>query len=73
MPKYKEVQLDKKFMLYDAPKGYIFIHKEKGVELHGEQLIIHTENDPYTVDDFELIEYGVFNKMKEEFLSGDDK
>jgi hypothetical protein len=73
MINYKEVKLDKDHTLFEAPKGYIFIHNEKGIELYGESLIIHNERDPYTVDDFKLIEYGVFNKMKDKFLSGDDK
>ena len=62
----EEIKLNEIVTMYKAPKGEIFIHKEKGVNLFGEVVIVNLEVSEHRIEDFKLITQEQFDELNKQ-------
>jgi len=60
----EEIKVSESVTLYKASEGDIFIHKEKGIELFGEVVVVDFTSSEHRIEDFEIITQKEFEKIK---------
>lgn len=61
-----DIKFNENTTIWQADKGKIFIHKEKGIDLYGEAIVIVEGQDTYGIEDYQEITKTKFNKLVKE-------
>ena len=49
-----EIKVGENVTMYQAPKGKVFVHKQKGENLFGEVVMVDFETSEHRIEDFQL-------------------
>jgi len=50
----EEIKINEKKVIYKAPEGKVFVHKQNGENLFGEVVMVDFETSEHRIEDFQL-------------------